>query len=106
MLYGLLLTVFCIVVWRTVSYIRQLKRELKDIKLTKGQRIDMMADHVRELLSIRETVKPVNTDITQVAELPAEHQDSAAKMDEADQRFAEEAHELVMKNIMNTNYAV
>ena len=106
MLYGLLLTVFCIVVWRTVSYIRQLKRELKDIKLTKGQRIDMMADHVRELLSIRETVKPVNTDITQVAELPAEHQDSAAKMDEADQRFAKEAHELVMKNIMNTNYAV
>jgi AraC-like DNA-binding protein/streptogramin lyase len=95
MLYGLLLTLFIIGVGQTVIYIHRLKRELKDIRLTSGQRIDMMTNRIRELLSIRETVKPAQT------AAPADNMEN-----EDDQRFAKEVRQLVMNNLSNTSYSV
>lgn len=95
MLYGLLITLFIIGVVQTVIYIRRLKRELKDIRLTSGQRIDMMANHIRELLSIRETVKPAQT------AAPTDNMEN-----EEDQHFVNEVRQLVMKNLSNTSYSV
>lgn len=104
MLYGLILTLLLIAVWHTIRYIRRLKRELKDIKLTSGQRIDMMANRIRELLSIRETGKPIADD-TVLSGFTAES-DADDDVSAEDKRLAKEAHELIMKNIANTDYSV
>ena len=59
MLYGLLLALLVIGIYRIVRYIRRLQNEIKDIRLTSNQRIEVMSERIRELLSIKETVEKV-----------------------------------------------
>ena len=56
MLYGLLLVIS---IYRVVRYIRQLQNEIKDIRLTSNQRIEVMSHRIRELLSIKEAVEKI-----------------------------------------------
>lgn len=60
MLYGLLLTLLVIGIYRVVRYIRRLQNEIKDIRLTSNQRIEVMSERIRELLSIREKIEAVS----------------------------------------------
>ena len=60
MLYGLLLTLLVIGIYRVVRYIRRLQDEIKDIRLTSNQRIEVMSERIRELLSIREKIEAVS----------------------------------------------
>ena len=57
MLYGLLLALLVIGIYRVVRYIRLLQNEIKDIRLTSNQRIEVMSERIRELLSIKEAVE-------------------------------------------------
>ena len=59
MLYGLLLALLLIGTYRVVRYIRRLQNEIKDIRLTSNQRIEVMSQRIRELLSISESVQRV-----------------------------------------------
>ena len=59
MLYGLLLALLVIGIYRVVRYIRQLQNEIKDIRLTSNQRIEVMSHRIRELLSIKEAVEKI-----------------------------------------------
>ena len=60
MLIGLLLTLVVIGVVQIVRYIRRLQDEIKDIRLTSNQRIEVMSERIRELLSIREKIEAVS----------------------------------------------
>ena len=46
-------------VLKVVSYIRRLQDEIKDIRLTSNQRIEVMSERIRELLSISESLEKV-----------------------------------------------
>lgn len=59
MLYGLLLALLVIGIYRVVRYIRLLQNEIKDIRLTSNQRIEVMSERIRELLSIKEAVEKI-----------------------------------------------
>lgn len=59
MLYGLLLALPVIGIYRVVRYIRLLQNEIKDIRLTSNQRIEVMSERIRELLSIKEAVEKI-----------------------------------------------
>lgn len=59
MLYGLLFTLFALAIIKVILYIRELENEIKDIRLTSNQRIEVMGERIRELLSISESVEKV-----------------------------------------------
>lgn len=59
MLYGLLIAMVAMVIYKVVRYIRHLQEEIKDIRLTSNQRMEVMSERIRELLSIRESVEKV-----------------------------------------------
>ena len=92
MLYGLLLALIVIGALRAFFYIRRLQNEIKDIHLTSNQRIEVLSERVRELLSIKENVEP----ISQEAEI--ENDD--------DRDFVTRAKTYVAKNLSNENFSV
>ena len=61
MLYGLLIALLAMSIYKVVRYIRHLQEEIKDIRLTSNQRMEVMSERIRELLSIRESVEKVET---------------------------------------------
>ncbi|MBQ6210848.1 MAG: helix-turn-helix domain-containing protein [Prevotella sp.] len=92
MLYGLLLTLLVVAVVKTVLYIRRLRHEIRDIRLTSNQRMEVMAERIRELLSIKEPVKPVET----VGDIE----------DEGDRQFADSVRTFVREHISDATLSV
>lgn len=92
MLSGLLLAVLLFVAWRVFRYIRQLQKDLKDVRLTSNQRIELLGDQLREALSIKESVHKVN--------------EMASPDNEEDRLFMERVKACVMDNISNSDLIV
>ncbi|MBQ5871519.1 MAG: helix-turn-helix domain-containing protein, partial [Bacteroidaceae bacterium] len=92
MLYGLLLTLLVIGIYRVVRYIRRLQNEIKDIRLTSNQRIEVMSERIRELLSIKEAVEKVE---------PVEVVES-----EEDRLFAERVKTFVTAHLGDSNLSM
>ncbi|MBQ9357134.1 MAG: helix-turn-helix domain-containing protein [Prevotella sp.] len=93
MLYGLLLTLLIIAIIQTVRYVRRMQKELKDIKLTSQQRISVMGAQLQELLSIRQTVEPVDVEAETIE-------------DEEDRLFADRLKSYVAQNLSNAGLSV
>lgn len=89
---GLLAAALLYLVYRVVVYIRRLQDEIKDIRLTSNEEIAMLANRVRELLSIREPVAKVST----VAE----------PVSDDDKDFAERLEAFILANIGNSDLKV
>ena len=92
MLYGLLLTLLVIGIYRVVRYIRRLQNEIKDIRLTSNQRIEVMSERIRELLSIKEAVEKV--ELVEVVE------------SEEDRLFAERVKTFVTAHLGDSNLSM
>ncbi len=92
MLYGLLLTLLLLGLINLALYIRRLQNEIKDIRLTSNQRIEVMGERIRELLSIHESVEKVE---------PVETFDN-----EEDRLFAERAKAFVAEHIGDSDLSV
>lgn len=93
MLYGLLLTVGLLVVWRTVRYIRMLQRELKDVRLTSRQQMEVMGARIKELLPIGENIKEI-------------HEEADDRLSADDRQFAQSLKAYVERNIGNADLTV
>ena len=93
MLIGLLLTLLAIGVVQLVRYIRRLQGEIKDIRLTSNQRIEVMSERIRELLSIREKIEPVD------------EQQEHIENDE-EHRFAEHVRTYINDHLDNSDLSV
>ena len=92
MLYGLLLALLVIGIYRVVRYIRQLQNEIKDIRLTSNQRIEVMSHRIRELLSIKEAVEKIE---------PVEVVES-----EKDRLFAERVKTFVNEHLADSDLSI
>ena len=92
MLYGLLLALLLIAVWATARYIRMLKQELKDVRLTSKEQIEVLGARIKELLPIGESVKEI-------------HEESRTLSSE-DALFAQKLKAYVEKNIGNPELTV
>lgn len=92
MLYGLLLALLLIAVWVTFRYIRTLKQELKDVRLTSKEQIEVLGARIKELLPISETVKEI-------------HEESRVLSSE-DSQFARKLKAYVEKNIDNPDLSI
>ncbi|MBR1462310.1 MAG: helix-turn-helix domain-containing protein [Prevotella sp.] len=92
MLYGLLLAAFLFAVWATLRYIRMLKRELKDVKLTSKEQIEVLGARIKELLPISESVREI-------------HEESN-RLSGDDKLFAQKLKAYVENNISNPDLSV
>ena len=92
MLYGLLLALLLIAVWVTFKYIRTLKQELKDVRLTSKEQIEVLGARIKELLPISESVKEI-------------HEEARALSSE-DAQFAQKLKAYVEKNIDNPDLSI
>ncbi|MGN0220710.1 MAG: AraC family transcriptional regulator [Prevotella sp.] len=92
MLYGLLLTLLLMAVWGTVRYIHTLKRELKDVRLTSKEQMEVLGARIKELLPIGEKVKEV-------------HENSQQLSDE-DLQFSQKLKAYIKENIGNPELSV
>ena len=92
MLYGLLLTLLLMAAGGTARYIYILRRELKDVKLTSKEQIEVLGARIKELLPISETVKEVRE-----ADRP---------LSEEDQKFAVKLKAYIEQNIGNPELSV
>lgn len=92
MLYGLLLTLLLMAAGGTARYIYILRRELKDVKLTSKEQIEVLGARIKELLPISETVKEVRE-----ADRP---------LSEEDQKFAVKLNAYIEQNIGNPDLSV
>lgn len=68
MLYGLLLTLLLTAVWGTWKYILTLQRELKDLRLSSKEQMEVLGARIKELLPIGESVKEIREDDKQLSE--------------------------------------
>ena len=98
LIYGLLLALLAVGAWRVVAYIRRLQREIKDIRLSSNERLEVMGQRLRELLSIRET--PERVEIGSAGESP----ERAA--DEAERHFAAQARAYMEANVGNADFSI
>lgn len=94
MVLGLLATVVMLTIYKVVVYIRKLQDEIKDIRLTSNEKIAILGDRVRELLSISEPVEKAETET------------GNPQLTKADREFAEKVEAFVSENIANPDLAV
>lgn len=92
MLYGLLATLLLIAVTSTIRYIRILKSELKDVKLTSKQQIELLGARIKELLPVNEGIKEI--------------QENSDGMSSEDRLFATRLKAFVEQNISNSELSV
>lgn len=92
MLYGILLALLLWAVYNVVAYIRRLENEIKDIRLTSNERIQILTEQIKAQLSIGETVEKV--------------EETANIEDEEDRRFADKVKQLVTDNLSNSDFSV
>ncbi|MGN0282510.1 MAG: AraC family transcriptional regulator [Prevotella sp.] len=93
MLYGGLLVIVVAAVGSTIMYIRNLKRELRDVKLTSKEQIAVMGAQLKELLPITESVKEIK-------------QETVIGLSADDQAFGERLKAYVEQNIDNPDLTV
>lgn len=93
MLYGGLFVILIVIVVSTVQYIRTLKRELKNIRLTSMEQIEVLGARLKELLPITESVKEIR-------------EDSSEQLSADDRQFAERLKLFVEQNINNADLSV
>ena len=93
MLYGGLAALLLIVVVTTVRYIRMLKRELKDVRLTNKEQIEVLGAQLKELLPITESVKEIR-------------EERAEQLTADDRQFAERLKKYVEGNLNNADLSV
>ncbi len=95
LLLGLMLAFMALVAYKVAKYIRRLQNEMKDMRLTSSQRVEVMASQIRELLNIREKVVAVgNIDAVMDSE-PS-----------PDQKFAQRLKQYLLDNISNSDLSV
>ena len=92
MLYGLLLAIILWGGYRVISYIRRLEDEIKDIRLTSNERIQVLTERIKELLPFGETVEK----LTQTEKIE----------DDEDLRFADKVKTLLAENLSNSDFSV
>lgn len=92
MLYGLLLALFLIGVAGTIRYVLILKRELKDVKLTSKQQIELLGTRIKELLPITESVKVIR--------------EENEELNNEDRQFAYKLKTFVEQNMSNSELSV
>ncbi len=92
MLYGLLATLFLIAVASTTRYILVLKRELKNVRLTSKQQIELLGARIKELLPVSEGIKEI--------------QENNDRMSSEDHLFATRLKAFVEQNIGNSELSV
>lgn len=92
MLFGVLLALFLWGIWITFRYIRSLQRELKDVRLTSMEQIELLGARIKEMLPISGGVKEM-------------HEDSTL-MSSEDRVFAQKLKAYVEANISNTDLTV
>ena len=93
MLYGGLAALLLIIVVSTIRYIRMLKRELKDVRLTSKEQIEVLGAQLKELLPITESVKEI-------------HEESVEQLTADDRLFAERLKKFVEGNFNNADLSV
>ena len=92
MLYGLLITLVLLAIAGTLYYIRTLKRELKDVKLTSKEQIEVLGARIKELLPINEEVKEIHEESNQLSQ--------------EDRQFAMRLKAFIEQNIGNSDLSV
>ena len=92
MLYGLLFTLTLMAIWATARYIHTLKKELKDIKLTSKEQIEVLGARIKELLPISEAVKEI--------------QENSRQLSNEDHLFSEKLKAYIEENISNPDLSV
>lgn len=92
MLYGLLITLGFMAIAGTLKYIRTLKRELKDVRLTSKEQIELLGARIKEMLPINEEVKEI--------------QEGNDQLSQEDQLFATRLKAFVEENISNSELSV
>lgn len=93
MLYGLLITVFFIGAYRLITYIRRLQHEIRNIQLTSNERIAVLSERVKELLSIRENLEKINKETEHIG-------------NEEDRQFASRIAGFMEQNLSNSELTV
>ena len=68
MLYGSLLALFLFCVAWVIRYIRRLQDEIKDIRLTHKEQIEMLGSRIKELLPTLETPEEIHEKVSQMSE--------------------------------------
>ena len=92
MLYGILLALFLWIVYNVATYIRHLETEIKDIRLTSNERIQVLTEQIKAQLSIGETVEKVSN--------------TENIIDEEDRHFADKVKQFVASNIANSDLSI
>lgn len=92
MLYGLILAFVMLGFYRVVSYIHRLENEIKHIRLTSNERIQVLTERIKEQLSIGETIEKITN--TEKIE------------DDEDQRFADKVKSYLQENLSNSDLSV
>ena len=93
MLYGGLLVIVAAAVIGTIRYIRYLKRELRDVRLTSKEQIAVMGAKLKELLPITESVKEIK-------------QETVSGLSAEDKAFGKHLKAYVERNIDNADLSV
>ena len=94
MLLGLIVAALLYTVYKVLTYIRRLQNEIKDIQLTSNEKIALLGERVRELLSISESVEKADTS--------AQEDD----LSDDDRNFAEKLKGFITDNIGNSDLVV
>ena len=94
MLLGLIVAALLYTVYKVLTYIRRLQNEIKDIQLTSNEKIALLGERVRELLSISESVEKADTS--------AQEDD----LSDDDRKFAEKLKGFITDNIGNSDLVV
>ncbi len=92
MLYGSLLALFLFCVVWIVRYIRQLQNEIKDIRLTHKEQIEVLGSRIKEMLPTLET--------------PEEIHEKVSQMSEDDMLFSQKLKAYVEENVDNSELSV
>lgn len=92
MLYGSLLALFLFCVIWIVRYIRQLQNEIKDIRLTHKEQIEVLGSRIKEMLPTLET--------------PEEIHEKVSQMSEDDMLFSQKLKAYVEDNVDNSELSV
>ena len=79
-------------IWATARYIHTLKKELKDIKLTSKEQIEVLGARIKELLPISEAVKEI--------------QENSRQLSNEDHLFSEKLKAYIEENISNPDLSV
>ena len=94
MLLGLIVAALLYTAYKVLTYIRRLQNEIKDIQLTSNEKIALLGERVRELLSISESGEKADTS--------AQEDD----LSDDDRNFAEKLKGFITDNIGNSDLVV